>query len=253
MSLLKKIKDDVRKAGSNKSKFMYFRDGDKKRIRFLNDMDDGMEAVWHDSFELGISVPCQEQLFGKSCKFCEDERLRTRSNYLWSVWDYDENEVKVFMFPVNNFTPLPQLAAMYENYGTLIDRDYVISLTGKMQSKSFTVIPMDKNKFRNAKAKAFSTKAIKDLIDRAWPGDSDDDEDESVDEESKNVYEEMSTKQLYDLCIERNLEAEKRKIKSYYVNILLENDKVNDDWGDEEEEEVWDEEVIEDEDEWEDE
>lgn len=250
MSLLKRIKEDVRNAGTNKSKFMYFRDGDKRRIRFLQDMDEGMEVVFHDSFEKGVNVPCQEQVFGKHCEFCEDDSLRTRSSYLWSVWDYEEKEIKLFMFPVNNYTPIPQLAAMYENYGTLVDRDYVISQTGKMQNKSFTVIPMDKNKFRNAKAKPYSEKTVKDLLNKAWPAVAhSNEEDEGFDEDDKSKYEDYSAKELYDMCIERDIEAEKRKIKAYYINLLLEDDKAEDDWGDDDDG-FEDEDVV---DEWEDE
>lgn len=62
MGLLNSIKNDVKKSGQNKGKFIYFREGQKQRIRFLQDMDDGVEIVWHDSFEQGINVPCQEFL-----------------------------------------------------------------------------------------------------------------------------------------------------------------------------------------------
>ena len=48
--LLSKIKNDVQKSGSNKSKIIYFREGTKKRVRFLTDMDDGIEVVMHDNF-----------------------------------------------------------------------------------------------------------------------------------------------------------------------------------------------------------
>ena len=42
--LVDSIKNDVKKAGTNKSKFIYFREGQKQRVRFLVDMDDGMEV-----------------------------------------------------------------------------------------------------------------------------------------------------------------------------------------------------------------
>ena len=100
MGILDHIKQDVKKSGNNKSKIIYFREGEKKRVRFLNDMEDGMEVVMHDSFEKGINVICREA-FGEECEFCGDEDLRTRSNYIWSVWDYDANEVKLLMQAVS--------------------------------------------------------------------------------------------------------------------------------------------------------
>lgn len=282
MGLVDKIKADVKKSGQNKGKFIYFREGNKQRIRFLNDMDDGMEVTFHDSFAESINVPCQEH-FGRTCPYCEDESIRTRSQYVWSVYNYDTKEVQLFMFPVNNCTPIPALMAMYENYGTITDRDYVISVSGKQQNKTFSVVPMDKVKFRNDKAKPFSEKAILKMLDKAFPcdlEDEDEDEDETpkkrapkstggkktsrkqeVEDEEDDDYEdedwseeeddddvidysEMSPKELYDLCKEREIKVPPKKPAKFYINQLEEWDKAHEDWGDDEDE---------DDDEWEDE
>lgn len=292
MGLIDKIKSDVKKSGTNKGKFLYFREGAKIRVRFLNDMDDGMEVVFHDSFERGINVPCQE-LFGRDCAYCDDEDLRTRSQYVWSVYDYDSKEVKLFMFPVNNCSPIPALMAMYENYGTLTDRDYIISTTGRQQNKTFSVVPMDKVKFRNEKAKPYSQKSILKMLDKAFPADledesyEEDEEDEkpakkkptstnkkkkkpvkveepdedddydyaelededdethtwdAVDDEEDDDeidYSEMTAKELYKLCKERDIEVAPKKPAKYYINQLEEYDKANEDWADDEEEDEW--------------
>lgn len=267
MGLLDKIKSDVKKSGQNKSKFAYFREGTKQRIRFLTDMDDGMEVTFHDSFERSINVPCQE-LFGRSCPHCDDDSLRTRSQYVWSVYNYETKEVQLFMFAVNNCSPIPALMAMYENYGTLTDRDYVISVTGKQQNKTFSVVPMDKVKFRNEKAKAYSEKAILKMLDKAFPCDAADDEDEEEyeapkkkapkftgkkntkpepeeeddyddgewedEEEGNDVdYSEMSPKELYELCKERGIKAVPKKPANFYIGLLEEYDQAHEDWGDE--------------------
>ena len=158
MGLLSEIKKDVKKSGQNKGKFIYFREGQKQRIRFLQDMDEGLQITFHDSFEQSINVPCQEH-FNRECPYCDDDTVRTRNQYIWSVWNYETNEVQLFMFPVNNCSPIPSLVAMYETYGTLVDRDYVISVSGKQQNKTFSVVPMDKVKFRNSKAKPYSEKS----------------------------------------------------------------------------------------------
>jgi hypothetical protein len=264
MGLLDKIKSDVAKSGSNKGKFIYFREGQKVRIRFLNDMDEGMEVKFHDSFERGINVPCQE-LFGKDCPYCEEEDLRTRSQYIWSVYDYEAKEVKLFMFAVNNCSPIPALMALYETYGTLTDRDYVISVTGKQQNKSFTVVPMDKNKFRNEKAKAYSEKAILKMLAKAFPADESEDDEEDYEEEDEKPtktksksqksttkkakddddwddeeettqdYTIMSPKELYGLCKERDIDCVPKKPAKYYINLLEEYDEAQEDWGDEDE------------------
>lgn len=247
MSLVDKIKNDVKKSGSNKGKFIFFREGQKVRVRFLNDMEDGMEVTFHDSFDRGINVPCQEH-FGRSCPYCEDENVRTRSQYIWSVWNYETSEVMLFMFPVNNCSPIPALMAMYENYGTLTDRDYVITVSGKAQNKTYSVVPMDKVKFRNQKAKAYSENSILKMLDKAWP--CEDDEDDEDDEDARpakkmksskgakkevakkeaedwgevlpdtDELEKMSPQKLYNLCKERDIDATPKKKASYYVELL---------------------------------
>lgn len=270
MGLVDKIKADVKKSGQNKGKFIYFREGQKQRVRFLTDMDDGMEVTFHDSFEAGVNVPCQE-LFGRDCPYCEEEGLRTRSQYIWSVYNYETKEVQLFMFPVNNCSPIPALMAMYENYGTITDRDYVISVTGKQQNKTFSVVPMDKVRFRNEKAKPYSEKAILKMLDKAYPcDDAEDDEDddepkrakggskknvkqssksknddddyddedyEDDSEEEATDYSEMSAKELFKLCKERSIDVEPKKPVKYYINKLEEYDKAKDDWDDEDESE----------------
>lgn len=277
MGLVDKIKADAKKSGSNKGKFIYFREGTKLRVRFLQDMDDGMEVTFHDSYEQGINVPCQEH-FGRSCPYCEDESIRTRSQYIWSVWNYEAKEVQLFMFPVNNCSPIPALMAMYENYGTLCDRDYVISVSGKQTTKSYSVVPMDKVKFRNEKAKAYSEAQVLKMLDKAWPcedsnSDDEDDEDEAPKRKAdKNVgkvstkkpvddvdedddwgdddidetpdYSEMSAKELFKLCKERGIDVKPKKPEKFYIKQLEEYDKAQDDWGDDDDY---------DDDEWEDE
>lgn len=259
--LVSSIKNDVKKAGTNKGKFIYFRPEQKQRVRFLQDMDDGIEVVFHDSFERSINVPCQEHMFGRNCPYCEDDNVRTRSQYAWCVYNYDAKEVQIFMFPVNNCSPIPSLMAMYETYGTLVDRDYVISVSGKGPDKSYSVVPMDKVKFRNEKAKAFSEAKILEMLDKAFPCTTDDDEEDEPkrkkpsapkvkgkakpepeeddeedwgeDEDGVVDYSEMSPKELYQLCKERKIDVVPKKPAKYYITQLEEYDKAQDDWEDE--------------------
>lgn len=268
MGLLDNIKNEAKKSGQSKGKFIYFREGEKKRVRFLDDMEDGMEIPFHDSFTKGVNVPCQE-LYGRDCPYCEDEELRTRNLYAWSVYDYESKEVKILMQAVNNCTAIPAIMALYENYGTLLERDLVISRTGKGQSTTYSVVPMDKNKFRNTKVKPLSKKALLKYLDQAYPADvedSDEEEDEEdyeppkkhksstkkksddydeEEDEQEVDYSEMSARELYDLCMDRDIECKPKKPAKYYINLLEEDDRAHDDWDDGDDDE-------EDDDEWED-
>jgi len=245
MGLLDKIKQDAQKASSSRSKFFYVKDGEKKRIRFLQDMEEGWEIPFHDSYELNINVPCQE-LFDRECQYCDEEGLRTRSLYAWCVWDYDAAEVKVFMYAMNQCTPLSSVAAMYETFGTLKDRDYVVSRVGKQQSTSYTVIPMDKEKLRNSKAKPLSYEAFLKVLDEAYPDEHAPKEtkeskkastkpkkvkEEEEDDDTQN-YSDMSAKELYKLCEKRDIECEPKMPAKYYINLLEEDDAAHDDWDD---------------------
>lgn len=262
MGLVDDIKNQVKKSGTNKGKFLYFKAGTKIRVRFLDDMDDGHKVKFHDSFTAGVNVPCQE-IFDKECPYCDDDELRTRDQYAWSVWDYDAKEVKVLMAAVNQCSPVPALVSMYEAYGTLCDRDYVITKSGQQQSTTYSVVPMDKAKFRNEKAKALSESAFLKILDKAFPCDEEDEdeapkkrapkksgkkrpepeEDEWDDDEEEAEaidYSELSAKELYKLCKERDLDVEPKKAAKYYITKLEDDDsKKEDGWDDEEEDDDW--------------
>lgn len=259
MGLVDDIKNQVKKSGTNKGKFLYFKSGTKVRVRFLDDMDDGHKVTFHDSFTAGVNVPCQE-IFDRECPYCEDDELRTRDQYAWSVWDYDAKEVKILMAAVNQCSPVPALVSMYEAYGTLCDRDYVITKSGQQQSTTFSVVPMDKAKFRNEKAKALSESAFLKTLDKAFPCDEseDDEEDEAPKKKAKKPakkqeedweeddndavdYSELSPKELFKLCKERDIDVAPKKPAKYYIEKLEEADNDSGDWEDEEEEDDWEE------------
>lgn len=253
--LVSQIKNEVKRAGTNKGKFVFIREGQKARFRFLTDADDGMEITFHDNFAGGVvPTPCQE-IFGRDCPYCDEEGIRTRSQYAWSVWDYEAKEVKIFMFPVNNCSPVPHLISMYETYGTLCDRDYVISVSGKQQNKTYAVVPMDKVKFRNEKAKPYSEKQILKMLDKAFPCDASDGSDDEDDEDDSPMpkptgkgkgkgktagkksepeddwedeeklpptaeLEEMKPQKLYNMCKERDIDVQPKKKPEYYIDKL---------------------------------
>lgn len=270
---LSKMKSEIKKSGANKGKIMFFKDGEKHRVRFLSDFEDGLEVKWHDSYALGVNVPCQEE-FGRDCEYCEEEDLRTRNMYFWSVYDYEAEEVKLIMFAVNNCTPVGALASLYESYGTLLDRDYEITKRGSGQATQYSVVPLKERKFRNTKVKALSDEAILKIIDKAYPADNsenveedepkrkkqnrtkgkkddfkkkmnepeEDSWDEDEDEEETD-YESMTAQELYKLCKKSGIECKPKKTKEYYIDFLEElEDEQEDEDGWEEEEEEWEDE-----------
>lgn len=184
MGIISSIKSNAAKSGGNKEKILYVKADSKVRVRFLQELDDGYEFTFHDSYAEGINAICQEEL-GKNCPLCGNEDLRTRSLYAWSVYNYDTKKVEVMLYAVNQCTPVQSLVNMSENYNTIMDRDYVLSKSGKGQSTTYTVIPQDKQKFRNTKASPYTKSAILKILDKAFPLSDefkeDDDEDDDID------------------------------------------------------------------------
>ena len=123
-------------------------------------------------------------------------------------------------------------------------------------------VPMDKNKFRNTKAKPLSESKILSILDKAYPDenadndDIDDDEEEDVkpknkkpskpstkrskpvddEEEEDTDYYSMSPRELYNLCKERNIDCYPKKTEKYYIGLLEEADAADSDWEDDDEE-----------------
>lgn len=260
MGLVSDMKNEINKTGGSKGKVFYVKKDSKRRIRFLKDAEDGQQFTFHDSFQDGINALCQEEL-GKECPYCGQEGLRTRKMFAWPVWDYDAKEVKIFLYAANNCTPVPAIISMYETYGTLTDRDFVISRAGEQQNTTYTVIPMDKAKFKASKeTKVPSDKEILKIVAKAFqPNAEDIDEDEDEDEEVEATkkkskarkqepededvdedevdYYEMSTKELYNLCKERGIKCKPKKSEDYYIDLLETDDEAEDEDDDE-----WDEE-----------
>lgn len=258
MSILNRIKKGVANSGSNKGKVIYIKADSKIRIRFLQEIEDGIVITNHDHFDDGINFFDQEMIKGERHELQDDEGLRHREAYVWSVWDYDAKEVKLFIGYANNFNPLPALIGMYEAYGTIMDRDYVIQRNGTGTKTSYSVVPMDKVKFKNSKAKPYAEKKLLDILDKAFPapGSKDDDEDEDEnpkkkgkgrkpneegpedDDGDEDEYGEMSPKELYMECLERGLTAKKKQKKQYYIDILIADDQ-EDVEDDEDEDDEW--------------
>lgn len=268
---INQLKSEIKKSGASKGKILYFKEDEKVRVRFLQEIPDGIKIMFHDNFKLGINVPCQEA-FGRECEYCEDDNLRTRAMYIWSVYDYASDEVKLLMGAVNSCSPVPTLLSLYETYGTITDRDYEILKRGSQTNTVYTVVPLKERKFRQTKIKALSEQAVLKYIDKAYPannselededeedkkprnkknkrtnknnknslkGKMNEPEDEWEEEDEEINYNEMTARELYKLCKDRDIDCKPRNKADYYIELLKEYDseQSEDDWEEEDEEE----------------
>lgn len=159
-SMLKRIKQKIVEASRTITDEFYVGQDKKARIRFLTDLEDAFEVTWHDKFEDAVNTPCLSH-FGLECPFCDlgKDKVRTRQIFAWTIYNYDTDKKQIFRYPANNFTPIPNLVAMYESYGTICDRDFVITRTGTGFEISYQVVPMDKSTFKGDD-KPFSKETI---------------------------------------------------------------------------------------------
>lgn len=163
MGMLDKIKKEINRSSSSFSDEFYLKDGDKAKIRFLTDFEEPVKVRWHDNWDEKIDTPCLEY-YGRDCPYCKaDADVRTRDNFVWVVYNYDEEKVQLFRWAANSYTPVPQLLSMYESYGTLLDRDFQISRSGTSFDISYQVVPMDKGDF-DKDVDVYSKKEIFDLL-----------------------------------------------------------------------------------------
>lgn len=187
MGLIDAMKERIKSSGTSRKEVFYVGADSKRRIRFLQELDDGYEFKFHSHWNRGVNALCAE-LYGEECPYCSDtdEDMKEITQYAWSVWDYDANAVRILLYKATGVSPVPQLIEFAEEYGTICDRDYTIKKAGKGMGSNITVIPSEVNKFSNRKAKPYTYKQLLKLLQKAYPINSEDaGEDEEQEERPK--------------------------------------------------------------------
>lgn len=193
MDLIKAMKERIAKSGANKKEILYFGKDAVKRIRFLQELDKGFQFQFHNDWSAGIFELCKDPEDHENCKLCEDG-ISLQDNFVWSVWDYDSGSVRLLQFKATGVTPVPAFIEMYEEFGTIMDRDYKVKKVGQGQGGSFVVTPLDKERFKNSKAKPYTYKQVKEIMEKAWVSKDLDTDDEDEDEEDDEVETKKSSK-----------------------------------------------------------
>ncbi len=207
MGLIDAMKERIKNSGSSRKEIFYVGADAKKRIRFLQELDDGYEFKFHSHWNRGVNALCAE-VYGQDCPYCADtdEEMKEVTQYAWNVWDYDANAVRILLYKATGISPVPQLIEFAEEYGTICDRDYTIKKTGKGMSGNVTVIPAEVSKFRNSKAKPFSYKQIVKLLQAAFPINSEDAGDAPDDEEDEKPVKKQKKNKKKEKTIEEKLQ-----------------------------------------------
>lgn len=230
-NLIKSMKESIAAAGASKRDIVYFKSDDAIRVRFLTELDDGVTVTMHNQFSQdgkGIFAICEDPDEREVCKYCKDE-IPIQEWYAWAVWDYDAAAVRIIFQKATGVSPVSSLIEMYENYGTILDRDYKIKKVGKGKSGSFVITPLDKSAFKNKKAKALTEEKIREIIEKAYSSvEADDDEDDEDEmpkkskskakskKKEKSLREKMDNLDFDDVkSIAKELGMSKKEIKEF--------------------------------------
>ena len=201
-NLIKQMKERIAKSGTSKRGILYIGKDSIKRVRFLDELDAGQQFQFHNDWDASIFQLCDDMEDHENCAMCEQE-IALQDFFAWSVWSYDDNAVRILLYKATGVSPVPALIEMFEEFGTIKDRDYKIKKVGQGTGGSFVVTPLDKERFKNAKAKSFTKKQMIDILKEAYPAKSDsdskdddeeDEEDEVETKKSKNTSKSKKTK-----------------------------------------------------------
>lgn len=192
-SMFAKVKASIARSSQGQKGVFYVKDGEKKKIRFLQDFEEGVQIIWHSKWvgdKAELDTPCL-QFWGKECPFCGADEVKTSEKYAWQVYDYQAKEVRVFCYKANNFSPVPQLAETAQTFNTLLNRDLQVSRMGSSSKTSYSVIALDPTRFRMDGVRVLSEKKFLALLAAAFvTGDLDDYPDAEEDDDAEEEEEE---------------------------------------------------------------
>lgn len=262
-----KLMDSIKKSMENKSEALtslfFLKAGGKRKIRFLTPFDKGQMFHVHTHWDSGLRKLCLKDL-GKACPYCKNADIRTTEMYVWQVWDYEDERVKLFSYAANRCTPVPGMVAFMEENGDITDCDFTIKRTGSGTDTTYALIPGKESEFK-IKYKLYKQAEVEQLMleTNNWNGNYEvEDEEEGEEEEevtkkssSKKAtkkappkeeedegemdYEDMSRKELYDECIKRGIKAKPKMDADYYIEKLVDDD-IKDEEDEEDDDEPWD-------------
>lgn len=202
-TFLAKLRRQIAASGQSKKGFWFVKEGTKRRVRFLrgSDLEDGITIPWHSKWEGQNSVvdcPCLTP-YGKDCPFCGQEEVKLRERFAWSVYDYEQKQVQIFLFYANRNSPITHLAASYEEWGTITDRDLTVARNGTGTDTTYSIIAGTPSKFR-FEAKPLSERKVLELTWKAYgQGSLDDYPDEGEElEDEEDIDESEEEEELED-------------------------------------------------------
>lgn len=180
-SIVQMMKERISKSGKGQKDIFFVKKDGRVRVRFLTDLEESVVVPFHTKWK-EFNHPCLE-LYGKDCPNCHNSDANTAEFFVFTVWNYETKRCELFIYKATKCTPIPALVTMYETYGTICDRDYVISRQGEATDTVYTVVPMERKKFRGDE-QPFGKKQVLKMLLKAYPPETDE-EDEDEEQETR--------------------------------------------------------------------
>lgn len=267
-SIIERMKKQVERTGSSRSKIFYIKSEEKKRVRFLAEMDEAYEVNWHNEpwkndGSRAVDSPCRKH-FGEDCPYCDREDFTHSVKYVLPVYNYESNALQLMAYKyTNQYSPYPQLLDSYDTFNTITDKDFVIKKTGKALDTNYSAIGMEKNPFQQeAKLKKEIAK-IRDvdnmlkILKEAHPLESETGEMVSAEVEVKVSIDDVnitfaeseetkskSDKELYQLCKAKGIDIKPRQEREKYIEALKQAEKKVEETEDDDWDDIWNDEEL---------
>lgn len=238
MSILDSMKKQIETMGQSKGEIHFVKKDEVGRIRFLAELDDGVECTMHGNFETGLRCVCGKTQ-GKECKWCgeTDRKIVTHKQmFAWPIWDYESGSQKVFTHNVSRCSPLEEIIDFFNENKTIMDRDYKIKRKGNAIDTRYRVDPEQKIEFKT-KVKVWTKAEILKKLSEAYPYSTTSDSAESKEdvptttedkkEDNTLDYYSMDPKTLFKLCKDREIKIEAKKDEATYIALLEKYDSEN--------------------------
>lgn len=219
-NLIENMRDRIKNGGSNLRDVFYIAADSKRRIRFLQELDTGFEFHFHSHFNRKINALCGTE-YNHDCPYCgdQDPDMKDVVMYAWNVWDYDANAVRILLYKATGISPVPALIDFYDEYSTIMDRDYTIKKTGQRLNSVISVLPGDIAKFRN-KAKPYTRQQIVQILAKAYPfGEDEIDQDEEQEKPVKSKKSEKKAKKKEKSLEEKLLELDIADLREIAIEL----------------------------------
>lgn len=179
-SIVQMMKERISKSGTGQKNIFFVKKDGQVRVRFLTDLEEGVVVPFHTKFK-DHNHPCLK-LYGRNCPNCHNSDSNTADHFVFTVWNYETKRTEIFIYKATKCTPIPALVTMYETYGTICDRDYVINRQGEQTDTVYTVVPMERKRFKGDE-QPYSKKQIMKMLLKAYPPETDDDDEDEEEEE----------------------------------------------------------------------